>query len=115
LTDLNDEIIQQMRMKKHYNELANKPYINITANVNKLRTELETLDNYKVEFRYSNSFNRILGFKNRVYHAGVNTSENIVDILPVNSIFITIDLTGMQTLVHTCLNRWRHVSSGPGS
>ena len=39
-----------------------------------------------------NSFNRILGFKNKVYHGGVNSSENIVDILPVNSIFITLDL-----------------------
>ena len=99
LKDLNDEIIQQMRMKKHYNELSNKPYISIVANVNTLRTEMEILDNYKVDFRIPNSFNRILGFKNKVYHtggptggAGVNSSENIVDILPVNSIFITLDL-----------------------
>ena len=91
LKDLNDEIIQQMRMKRHYNELTNKPYISITANVNTLRTELEILDNYKVDFRMTNSFNKILGFKNKVY-ARVNTSENIVDILPVNSIFITLDL-----------------------
>jgi hypothetical protein len=92
LKDLNDEIIQQMRMKRHYNELSNKPYISIAANVNTLRSELEILDNYKVGFRILTSFNRILGFKNKVYHAGVNTSENIVDILPVNSIFITLDL-----------------------
>jgi hypothetical protein len=89
---LNDGIIQQMRMKRHYNELTNKPYISITANVNTLRTEPEILDNYKVDFRIPNSFNNILGFKYKVYHAGVNTSENIVDILPVNSIFITLDL-----------------------
>jgi hypothetical protein len=92
LKDLNEEIIQQMRMKKHYNELTNKPYISITANVNTLRTELEITDNYKVDFRVQNSFNKILGFKNKVYHAGINTSESIVDILPVNSIFIALDL-----------------------
>ena len=92
LKDLNDEMIQQMRMKGHYNELTNKPFISITANVNTLRTELQILDNYKVDFRVTNSFNRLLGFKNKMYHAGVNTSENIVDILPVNSIFITLDL-----------------------
>ena len=92
LKDLNDELVQQMRMKRHYNELTNKPYISIAANVNTLRTELTISDNYNVDFRIPNSFNRILGFKNKVYHAGVNTSENIVDILPVNSIFITLDL-----------------------
>ena len=92
LKDLNDEIIQQMRMKKHYNELINKPYISIIANVNTLKTEMTITDNYKVDFRIQNSFNRILGFKNKVYHGGVNSSENIVDILPVNSIFITLDL-----------------------
>ena len=79
-------------MKRHYNELTNKPNISITANVNTLRTEMQILDNYKVDFRIPNSFNRILGFKNKVYHAGIITSENIVDILPVNSIFITLDL-----------------------
>ena len=92
LKDLNDEIIQQMRMKRHYNELTNKPYISIEANVNTLKTEMEILDNYKVDFRVTNSFNKILGFKGKVYHAGINSSENIVDILPVNSIFITLDL-----------------------
>jgi hypothetical protein len=92
LKDLNEEAIQQMRMKRHYNELANKPYISFTANVNTLKTELEILRDYKVDFRIPNSFNKILGFKNKVYHAGVNASENIVDILPVNSIFITLDL-----------------------
>jgi hypothetical protein len=92
LKDLNDEIIQQMQMKKHYHELTNKPYISITANLNTLRTELETLDNYTVDFRIPNSLNRILEFKRKVYHAGVNTSEHIVDILPVDSIFISLDL-----------------------
>ena len=86
LKDLDDELVQQMRMKRHYNELTNKPSISIVANVNTLRTELTISDNYNVDFRIPNSFNRILGFKNKVYHAGVNTSENIVDILPVNSI-----------------------------
>jgi hypothetical protein len=68
---MNLNIIQQMKMKRHYNELTNKPYIGITANVNTLRTELEILDNYKVDFRITKSFNKILGFKNKVYHAEV--------------------------------------------
>jgi hypothetical protein len=92
LKDLNEEAIQQMRMKRHYNELANKPYISFTANVNTLKTGLEIVGDYKVDFRIPNSFNVILGFKNKVYHAGATASENIVDILPVNSIFITLDL-----------------------
>ena len=37
LKDLNDELVQQMRMKRHYNELTNKPYISIAANVNTLK------------------------------------------------------------------------------
>ena len=29
LKDLNNELVQQMRMKRHYNELTNKPYISV--------------------------------------------------------------------------------------
>jgi hypothetical protein len=34
----------------------------------------------------------VLGFKSRVYHAGFNESENIVNILSVNRIFIEVDI-----------------------
>jgi hypothetical protein len=47
---------------------------------------------YKVDFRPPNSLRSVLGFENRVYHAGFNESENIVDILTVNSIFVEVDI-----------------------
>jgi hypothetical protein len=34
----------------------------------------------------------VLGFSTKVYHAGYNESENIVNILTVNSVFVEVDI-----------------------
>jgi hypothetical protein len=47
---------------------------------------------YKVESRPPNSLRSVLGFKNRVHHAGYNELENIVNILTVNSVFVEVDI-----------------------
>jgi hypothetical protein len=47
---------------------------------------------YKVDFRPPNSIRSLLGFRNRVFHAGYNESENIVNILTVNNIFVEVDM-----------------------
>jgi hypothetical protein len=49
---------------------------------------MEIAGRYMVDFRAPNSLRSVLGFKNRVNHAGFNESENIVNILTVNCIFI---------------------------
>src|SRR6218665_3223083 len=44
--------------------------------------------NYKVDFTTSNSFRTVLGFNSQIYSAGYNESENIVNIMNVNTLYI---------------------------
>lgn len=53
---------------------------------------MEISARYKVDFRPPNSIRSLLGFRNRVFHAGYNESENIVNILTVNNIFVEVDM-----------------------
>ena len=48
-------------------------------------------NNYEVDVRQNNSINSLLGFKNKLYTSGFNESENMVDILTINSILVNID------------------------
>ena len=47
-------------------------------------------DNYEVDFREDYSINSLLGFKNKLNTSGFNESENMVDILTINSILVNI-------------------------
>jgi hypothetical protein len=53
---------------------------------------MEIAPRHKVDFTPSNSLRSVLGFKAKVYNAGYNESENIVNILTVNSIFVEVDI-----------------------
>jgi hypothetical protein len=46
--------------------------------------------NYKVDFREDNSINMLLGSAVKVHHAGYHESENIVNILTLNSILVEL-------------------------
>ena len=46
---------------------------------------------YKVAFE-DGSIGRLLGFPNGVLHAGYNLSSNIVDIMPISTILVNIDI-----------------------
>jgi hypothetical protein len=47
---------------------------------------------FMVDFRHPNSLRSLLIFDNTVYHTGYNESENIVNILTVNSILVEVDI-----------------------
>ena len=47
-------------------------------------------NNYEVDFRQDKSINSLLGFHRKLYTSGFNKSENIDNILTINSILITI-------------------------
>ena len=49
-------------------------------------------NNYEVDFRKDKSINRLLGFHIRLYTSGFNESENLVNILTINSILVNIDI-----------------------
>ena len=47
---------------------------------------------YEVDFRRYNSINSLLGFHSKLYTSGFNESENMVNILTINSILVNIDI-----------------------
>ena len=47
-------------------------------------------DNCEVDFRRYNSINSLLGFRSKLFTSGFNESENMVNILTINSIFVNI-------------------------
>ena len=57
-----------------------------------MKSILEIAQGYKVDFTVSNSFHKMLGVEEKWYHSGYNESEDIVDILAVNSILIELSI-----------------------
>ena len=92
MDDLNDAIIFHMKQNGHYDNTHNQPYIILSPNTSTLKPLLEIAQGYKVDFTVSNSFNKMLGFKEKWYHSGYNESEHIVDILAINSILIELSI-----------------------
>ena len=48
--------------------------------------------NCEVDFRRYNSINILLGFDSKLYTSGFNESENMVNILTINSLLVNIDI-----------------------
>ena len=49
-------------------------------------------NNCEVDFRRHNPINSLLGFGSKLYTSGFNESENMVNILTINSILVNIDI-----------------------
>ena len=49
-------------------------------------------NNYEIDFRKDKSINSLLGFHSNLYTSGFHESENMVNILTINSILINIDI-----------------------
>ena len=67
-----------------------KQTIRFTANTITLKSEMIIKDNYEVDFSQYNSINSLLGFHSILYTSGFHKSENMVNILTINSILINI-------------------------
>ena len=50
------------------------------------------MDNYEVDFRRYKFVNSLLGFPSKLYTSGFNESENMVNILTINSMLVNIDI-----------------------
>lgn len=94
IVDLNEYIQRIMRENGHYDTAAEKYYITLEPNNNTLKSVLDIEPNYKVDFTTANSIRSVLGFNAQVYAAGYNESENIVNIISVNSLRVTSDIIG---------------------
>ena len=95
LEDIDDYIQRIMKINRHYDLANEKPYIKLKVNRNTLRSILNLAEKYKVDFFTTpNSISSVLGFNKRVYSAGYNESENIVNIININSLRVTCDIIG---------------------
>jgi len=94
LVDLSQCIMRVMKENGHYDTAADEYYISLEPNNNTLKSVLNIATNYKVDFTTANSIRTVLGFNAQVYTSGYNESENIVNIISVNSLRITSDIIG---------------------
>lgn len=92
IEDVNDTIQQKMRQNGHYDSLSDEYYIAISANTNTLKSVLVLVNNYQVDFSQPHSISSVLGFNNTIYTLGFQESENVVNILSINSLLVNIDI-----------------------
>ena len=91
IEDVNDAIQSEMRKGGHYDDINDEYYINISANSNTLKSILIIETGYQVDFNQQNNLSKVLGFTGTKYTEGFHESENVVDILSINSILVNVD------------------------
>ena len=57
-----------------------------------LKSVLILEEDYQVDFNHQNSLAKVLGFTGAKYTKGFHESENVVNILSINSILVNIDI-----------------------
>ena len=90
IDDINNTIKHEMEKRGHYDSINEDHYINISAN--SLKSVLILEKDYQVDFNHQNSLAKVLGFTGAKYEEGFHESENVVDILRINSILVNIDI-----------------------
>ena len=85
-------IHRQIRKDGHYDKANDKDNTETSANTNTLKSEMIINNNCEVDFRRYNSINSLLGFDSKLYTSRFNESENMVNILTINSILVNIDI-----------------------
>ena len=81
-----------MEKRGHHDPINEDYYINISANSNTFKSVLILEKNYQVDFNHQNSLSKVLGFTGAKYTEGFHESENMVNILSINSILVNIDI-----------------------
>src|SRR6218665_3505780 len=101
IVDIDEYVRRIMKENGHYaaaagdGDVGGEIYlVSIQPNNNTLKSVLDIHANYKVDFTTANSIRTVLGFNSQIYSAGYNESENIVNILNVNSLRVTSDVIG---------------------
>ena len=92
IDDIKNTIQHEMEKRGHHDPINKDYYINISANSNTLKSVLILEEDYQVDFNHQNSLTKVLGFTGAKYTKGFYQSENVVNILSINSILINIDI-----------------------
>ena len=90
--DINNTIQHEMEKRGHHDPINEDYYINISANSNTLKSVLILENGYQVDFNNQNSLAKVLGFTGTKYTEGFHESENVVNILRINSILVNIGI-----------------------
>lgn len=90
--DIDATIKQRMKQNGHYDTVNDEYCISITANTSTLKSVLTIGNDYQVDFKPVNSVATVLGFNRALYTANYQESENVVNILSINSILVNIDI-----------------------
>jgi len=81
-----------MRTNNHYDDENDKYFISVLANNSTLKTVLTLSNGYQGDFGLPNLMRHVLGFNSAVYTAAYHESENVVNIMNINSILVNIDI-----------------------
>ena len=92
IDDINNTIKHEMEKRGHYDSINEDHYINISANSNTLKSVLIIESGYQVDFNQPKNLSKVLGFTGTKYEEGFHESENVVNILRINSILVNIDI-----------------------
>ena len=85
--DINVFIKREMRKNTTMIKKTIRITFGISADINTLKSEMFLKNNYEVDF-----INRLLGFHSNLYTSEFHASENMVNILTINSILVNIDI-----------------------
>ena len=92
IDDINNTIQHKMEKRGHHDPINDDYYINISANFNTLKSVLILEKDYQVDFNHPNSLAKVVGFTGAKYTEVFHESENVVNILSINSILININI-----------------------
>ena len=92
IDDINNTIRHEMKKRGHHDPINQDYYINISANSNTLKSVLILEKDYRVDFNHPESIAKVLGFTGAKYMEGFHESENVANILSINSILVNIDI-----------------------
>ena len=92
IDNINNNIQHKMKKRGHHDPINEDYYINFSANSNTLKSVPILEKDYQVDFNHQNSLAKVLGFTGANYTGGFHESENVVNILSINSILVNIDI-----------------------
>ena len=92
IDDINNTIKHEMEKRGHNDQVYEDYFIDISANSNTLKSVLILEKDFQADFNHQNSLAKVLGFTGAKYTEGFHESENVVNILSINSIFVNVDI-----------------------
>jgi hypothetical protein len=92
INNINECLKRELTTNGQFDAVNETTHITFSANVSTLRATMSIDNSYTVDFAVADSICSVLGFNKQMYRAGYHESENIVNIMSINSIFVNIDI-----------------------